>query len=98
MLAYTYIACQKIVQQRLAASNQCITPTNSRPTTPQGNRLGINNYHHQNIPSPTNGYSTNNCNSVTANNSAMHPSGNFTLPHRYVDYNDVIVLHNFSQF
>ncbi|KAK4882078.1 hypothetical protein RN001_005397 [Aquatica leii] len=27
-------ACQKIVQQRLSASTSCLTPTNSRPSTP----------------------------------------------------------------
>lgn len=31
-------ACQKIVQQRLTQSAKCITPTNSRPSTPCGNR------------------------------------------------------------
>ncbi|KAG5891814.1 hypothetical protein JTB14_027776 [Gonioctena quinquepunctata] len=32
-------ACQKIVQQRLSASTLCLTPTNSRPSTP-------NNHYH----------------------------------------------------
>ncbi|XP_037038824.1 centaurin-gamma-1A isoform X3 [Bradysia coprophila] len=38
-------ACQKIVQQRLVTSSQCLTPTNSRPTTPQGTRLGNSQQH-----------------------------------------------------
>lgn len=72
-------ACQKIVQQRILSSTICITPTNSRPTTPQGSRLAITNYSHQSVPSPTNGYSGNTSQVI---NSGMHPSGNFTLPHR----------------
>lgn len=88
-------ACQKIVQQRLAVSTQCLTPTNSRPTTPQGSRLGINNFHHHSVPSPTNGFGgtgsvvsgTNTGPSITQsstnNTVSMHPSGNFTLPHRH---------------
>ncbi|EAT46111.1 AAEL002660-PA, partial [Aedes aegypti] len=37
-------ACQKIVQQRLSTGST-ITPTNSRPTTPQGTRLGVASFH-----------------------------------------------------
>lgn len=73
-------ACQKIVQQRLVSSTQCLTPTSSRPTTPQGTRLGIASFHHQSVPSPTNGFSGN---SQQLNSTSMHPSGNFTLPHRH---------------
>ncbi|EAA14733.4 AGAP009160-PA [Anopheles gambiae str. PEST] len=47
-------ACQKIVQQRLSTGST-ITPTNSRPTTPQGTRLGVASFH-PSVPSPTNGY------------------------------------------
>lgn len=31
---YRFSPCQKIVQQRLSASTSCLTPTNSRPSTP----------------------------------------------------------------
>ncbi|XP_058060428.1 centaurin-gamma-1A isoform X1 [Anopheles bellator] len=48
-------ACQKIVQQRLSTGST-ITPTNSRPTTPQGTRLGVASFH-PSVPSPTNGFS-----------------------------------------
>ncbi|KAJ6647485.1 Centaurin-gamma-1A, partial [Pseudolycoriella hygida] len=75
-------ACQKIVQQRLVSSSQCLTPTSSRPTTPQGTRLGIASFHHQSVPSPTNGFSGNSQHNST-NHTSMHPSGNFTLPHRH---------------
>lgn len=92
------IACQKIVQQRLASSSQCITPTSSRPTTPQGTRLGITSFQtHQHQPhqqqqihsSPSNGYhpSSSNSNSVslTSGNNSMQSTNNnnnYTLPHR----------------
>ncbi|XP_050101349.1 centaurin-gamma-1A isoform X2 [Anopheles aquasalis] len=49
-------ACQKIVQQRLSTGST-ITPTNSRPTTPQGTRLGVASFH-PSVPSPTNGFSS----------------------------------------
>ncbi|XP_055634991.1 centaurin-gamma-1A isoform X2 [Toxorhynchites rutilus septentrionalis] len=49
-------ACQKIVQQRLSTGS-AITPTNSRPTTPQGTRLGVASFH-STVPSPTNGFSS----------------------------------------
>ncbi|XP_021703477.1 centaurin-gamma-1A isoform X2 [Aedes aegypti] len=50
-------ACQKIVQQRLSTGST-ITPTNSRPTTPQGTRLGVASFHPTTVPSPTNGFSS----------------------------------------
>nr|XP_029710385.1 LOW QUALITY PROTEIN: centaurin-gamma-1A-like [Aedes albopictus] len=50
-------ACQKIVQQRLSTGS-AITPTNSRPTTPQGTRLGVASFHPTTVPSPTNGFSS----------------------------------------
>ncbi|XP_065079530.1 centaurin-gamma-1A isoform X1 [Ochlerotatus camptorhynchus] len=49
-------ACQKIVHQRLSTGS-VITPTNSRPTTPQGTRLGVASFH-PTVPSPTNGFSS----------------------------------------
>lgn len=45
MFFYIFAACQKIAQQRLHTSTQCRTPTGSRPTTPQGTRLGIGSLH-----------------------------------------------------
>lgn len=94
----SFAACHKIVQQR---TNSVVnsTPTNSRPTTPQGTRLGLSGYHHQNVPSPTNGFLssagsqssvtgslTNNLNSGSPNHHShlpMHHSSNLTLPHRH---------------
>uniref|UniRef100_A0A336LMY4 CSON012184 protein n=1 Tax=Culicoides sonorensis TaxID=179676 RepID=A0A336LMY4_CULSO len=86
-----YDACHKIVQQR---SNTVVnsTPTNSRPTTPQGTRLGLSGYHHQNVSSPTNGFLSSTGGNQTGSNSGspshhghlpMHISSNFTLPHRH---------------
>nr|CAD7393833.1 unnamed protein product [Timema cristinae] len=54
-------ACQKIVQQRLSSSTSCLTPTNSRPSTPN-NHFTVpvalptrHQHHHQgSAPSPTN--------------------------------------------
>lgn len=71
------------MQQRLATSTQCLTPTNSRPTTPQGTRLGINSFHHHSVPSPTNGFTGNGVTTNSTTGGSMHPSGNFTLPHRH---------------
>lgn len=82
-------ACQKIVQQRMHTSAQCITPTSSRPTTPQGTRLGIASFQLQQQPQQQNGVSNssshlNNSSTVLVNSSnlSMQSTNNFTLPHR----------------
>lgn len=71
------------------------TPTNSRPTTPQQSvRFGLSGYHHQNVPSPTNGFlsstgsqgSGNTLSSGSPNHSSHHSNSllhNLTLPHRH---------------
>ncbi|XP_049283588.1 centaurin-gamma-1A isoform X2 [Anopheles funestus] len=89
-------ACQKIVQQRLSTGST-ITPTNSRPTTPQGTRLGVASFH-PSVPSPTNGYSGAVGNpgptgglTLGSNSSPSHQQhpqnhqtgGTMTLPHRH---------------
>lgn len=68
-------ACQKIVQQRITA--QCMTPTSSRPTTPQGTRLGIASFHHS---TPANGFATSTPSLLPGSH---HIGGNLTLPHRH---------------
>ncbi|XP_063699798.1 centaurin-gamma-1A isoform X2 [Culicoides brevitarsis] len=86
-------ACHKIVQQRTSVNNVVnSTPSNSRPTTPQGTRLGlVSGYHHGNVPSPTNngflssaGSQSSVANTQTGSPShhAMH-AANLTLPHRH---------------
>lgn len=88
-------ACQKIVQQRLLASAQCTTPTSSRPTTPQGTRLGIASFQaaqpQQQQQLQSNGFSHNshlssstssNSNTILVNSGSMQSANNFTLPHR----------------
>lgn len=88
-----FAACLKVVQQRTSTVVNS-TPTNSRPTTPQGTRLGLTGYHHQqNVPSPTNGFlSTGSQSSGTTLSSGspnhhshlpLHHSSNLTLPHRH---------------
>lgn len=89
MIFPSIAACHKIVQQRTSTVVNS-TPTNSRPTTPQGTRLG---YHHTNVPSPTNGFLSGSQSSVTTNTGSpshhnnshlpMHHSSNLTLPHRH---------------
>ncbi|XP_053672946.1 centaurin-gamma-1A [Anopheles nili] len=91
-------ACQKIVQQRLSTGST-ITPTNSRPTTPQGTRLGVASFH-PSVPSPTNGFSNSGTGTVpgsvgltlgSSSPSHQHQqqpnhqtgSGTMTLPHRH---------------
>ncbi|XP_055712518.1 centaurin-gamma-1A isoform X1 [Phlebotomus papatasi] len=83
-------ACQKIVQHRLGGPQppHTITPTNSRPTTPQGTRLGVASYH--GVGSPTNGFTTSSgspaSNATLSSASPSHISashGNLTLPHRH---------------
>uniref|UniRef100_A0A240PNT9 Centaurin-gamma-1A n=1 Tax=Anopheles atroparvus TaxID=41427 RepID=A0A240PNT9_ANOAO len=76
-------ACQKIVQQRLSTGST-ITPTNSRPTTPQGTRLGLASFHpatQLSVPSPTNGFSAGtNAGSSPAN--VGHAVGNSSPSHQ----------------
>uniref|UniRef100_A0A8D8FPD2 Centaurin-gamma-1A n=1 Tax=Culex pipiens TaxID=7175 RepID=A0A8D8FPD2_CULPI len=85
-------ACQKIVQQRLSTGS-AITPTNSRPTTPQGTRLGVASFHATSVPSPTNGFSGSSSPGLTMSSSSPshqqqqqqsgQNQGNMTLPHRH---------------
>ncbi|KAJ8888273.1 hypothetical protein PR048_007760 [Dryococelus australis] len=55
---FIIVACQKIVQQRLSVSTSCLTPTNSRPSTPNSHfapsTLGPRHHHQGAAPSPTN--------------------------------------------
>lgn len=85
-----FLACQKIVQNRLV-QNPSLTPTNSRPTTPQGGtRLGIASFHHSQQPSqnqtvphsPTNGQSTGSHSpaSALAIGSGLSPSHHLNYP------------------
>ncbi|XP_060524192.1 centaurin-gamma-1A isoform X2 [Cylas formicarius] len=68
-------ACQKIVQQRLAQSTICLTPTNSRPSTP-------NNHYHpasiqRHLVQGNNGYQP-----MDRQSQQIHMSpGHHTLPH-----------------
>ncbi|XP_037960302.1 centaurin-gamma-1A isoform X2 [Teleopsis dalmanni] len=69
-------ACQKILQQRLPLPSSV-----SRPTTPQGTRLGIASFHHN-----TNHGGANNSNGFTSSTSSVQgavSTGNLTLPHRH---------------
>ncbi|XP_044755941.1 centaurin-gamma-1A isoform X2 [Coccinella septempunctata] len=63
-------ACQKIVQQRLSSSTSCLTPTNSRPSTP-------NNHFHQRHFGPITTQSTNGIGQSPTTN--MSPSHNYAL-------------------
>lgn len=65
---YSFTACQKIVQQRLSGSTPCLTPTNSRPSTPQGTRLGVASFHHYTNNNNPNCINNNNCTSNNTNN------------------------------
>ncbi|XP_061510812.1 centaurin-gamma-1A isoform X3 [Anopheles gambiae] len=88
---YRRYSCQKIVQQRLSTGST-ITPTNSRPTTPQGTRLGVASFH-PSVPSPTNGYAGSAVTHSSSNASPSHQQqqqqqnhqtgGTMTLPHRH---------------
>ncbi|GFG28896.1 hypothetical protein Cfor_04396 [Coptotermes formosanus] len=70
-------ACQKIVQQRLSSSTSCLTPTNSRPSTPNNHFSGVIGgapRHHQPAPSPTNnGFLVGGA--ATTSSSSPHTSG-----------------------
>lgn len=90
---FPFVACQKISQYRAQSTVQCRTPSSSRPTTPQGTRLGIGSlnslsHHH------TNAYNDQHFAHLLASPSkdlnsslAMHSTdsiyNNFTLPHRH---------------
>ncbi|KAK9874956.1 hypothetical protein WA026_005771 [Henosepilachna vigintioctopunctata] len=69
--------CQKIVQQRLSSSTSCLTPTNSRPSTP-------NNHFHLPGPqrhfAPATTQSINGAGQSPTNN--MSPSHNYALTHK----------------
>ncbi|XP_075150469.1 centaurin gamma 1A [Haematobia irritans] len=86
-------ACQKILSQRLPLPAAVVT---SRPTTPQGTRLGIASYHHNNSSNGSttnaNGFSSTNSSSNSmqsgggssgASACASSGAGNLTLPHRH---------------
>lgn len=75
-------ACARIVHQRISNSVQSGTPTNSRPTTPQGTRLGVSSFIHQNSP-VANGFPAPNGSPNHTTNGSPHHHGNFTLPHRH---------------
>ncbi|KAL9876138.1 centaurin gamma 1A [Glossina fuscipes fuscipes] len=81
-------ACQKILSQRLPL------PANvtSRPTTPQGTRLGIASYHHGSSSTAQNGTNANGfspSSSTIPNNTSANSQGvvasnsNLSLPHRH---------------
>ncbi|XP_045467912.1 centaurin-gamma-1A isoform X2 [Harmonia axyridis] len=76
-------ACQKIVQQRLSSSTSCLTPTNSRPSTP-------NNHFHQRHFGPITTQSTNGIGQSPTSN--MSPSHNYALGHK--DSANILTLGN----
>lgn len=92
-------ACQRIVQQRIQSSIHCRTPTSSRPTTPQGPRLGVGSLHSIPQHHSMHAHSDHDQNfhhilsSPSKDFSALHSnigtdlsfqsSNNFTLPHRH---------------
>lgn len=73
-----FSACQKIVQQRLSSSTSCLTPTNSRPSTPNNHFSGVIGgapRHHQPAPSPTNNGFIVGGVATTTSSSSPHTSG-----------------------
>ena len=73
-----FSACQKIVQQRLSSSTSCLTPTNSRPSTPNNHFSGVIGgapRHHQPAPSPTNNGFLVGGAATTTSSSSPHTSG-----------------------
>ena len=75
---YLFSACQKIVQQRLSTSTSCLTPTNSRPSTPNNHFSGVIGgapRHHQPAPSPTNNGFLVGGAATTTSSSSPHTSG-----------------------
>ncbi|XP_034249296.1 centaurin-gamma-1A-like isoform X2 [Thrips palmi] len=91
-------ACQKIVHQRLSASSSCLTPSNSRPSTPLGNFSSpqsgsqaqpINaRIIHQNMPvTPTitnPGASSNGLNTSSSSGGSPATHSHHTLSHKEV--------------
>ncbi|XP_055372148.1 centaurin-gamma-1A [Condylostylus longicornis] len=71
-------ACQRIVQHRVSGPPPGIT--NSRPTTPQGTRLGVASFHHS---SPSNGFSTSSPSIIASTGTGSNNSSTLTLPHRH---------------
>lgn len=67
------LACQKIVQQRLSTSLTCLTPTNSRPSTPSN--------HFARLPPPSVSSTTNN-GFTQSMSSPSHGGGGGTLNSR----------------
>ncbi|XP_067620147.1 centaurin-gamma-1A isoform X2 [Eurosta solidaginis] len=70
-------ACQKILQQRIPLP----PAVNSRPTTPQGTRLGIASFHHN-----SNNHGGANANGFSASTSSVQgavSTSSLTLPHRH---------------
>ncbi|XP_017769282.1 PREDICTED: centaurin-gamma-1A isoform X2 [Nicrophorus vespilloides] len=70
-------ACQKIVQQRLSTSATCLTPTNSRPSTPNFHPPGGPLTVPRHLTTSNNGFST-----QQQNPNHMSPSHNHTLSHK----------------
>ncbi|XP_018571425.1 centaurin-gamma-1A isoform X2 [Anoplophora glabripennis] len=74
-------ACQKIVQQRLAASTLCLTPTNSRPSTPNNHyhsaSMSVQRHLAQGAAQGNNGYSQ-----IGQSQAHVSPGHNHTLSHK----------------
>ncbi|KAJ8969451.1 hypothetical protein NQ317_017100, partial [Molorchus minor] len=74
-------ACQKIVQQRLSASTLCLTPTNSRPSTPNNHyhpvSMSVQRHLAQGSIQGNNGYSQ-----LGQSQPHMSPGHNHTLSHK----------------
>ncbi|XP_076253397.1 centaurin gamma 1A isoform X3 [Rhynchophorus ferrugineus] len=81
-------ACQKIVQQRLSQSTICLTPTNSRPSTP-------NNHYHTSTAQRH--LQANNGFVQMERQSSVHMSpGHHTLPHNK-DFKEISMMQNIRQ-
>ncbi|CAH1112360.1 unnamed protein product [Psylliodes chrysocephalus] len=70
-------ACQKIVQQRLSASTLCLTPTNSRPSTPNNHYYPGSMSVQRHLLQGNNGYSQ-----LGQSQPHMSPGHNHTLCHK----------------
>uniref|UniRef100_A0A6P7FRM0 Centaurin-gamma-1A isoform X1 n=2 Tax=Diabrotica virgifera virgifera TaxID=50390 RepID=A0A6P7FRM0_DIAVI len=70
-------ACQKIVQQRLSASTLCLTPTNSRPSTPNNHYYPGAMSIQRHLLQGNNGYSQHG-----QSQPHMSPGHNYTLSHK----------------
>lgn len=83
------VACQKIVQQRLSSSASCLTPTNSRPSTPSSNHFtqqpvpAPRHTHHSTaaVPSPTNNGFSSSSPHTSAGSLASNTLGNASPSH-----------------